>query len=167
MQIIKSQTELLDFYRENNIKLDTFFFSFEKLKCRYGNYLALSKESLDFLVYLDALRQRMPYEITNFFRSPKHPYYKGGSSKHCKSLAIDLDPTMKSVLDLQNDTETKSFIINSFKGVGFYNNHLHLDWRDKKIYWVGLPDNTSSDGWKYEYFEKFDQAYSFFKGCLK
>jgi len=166
-KIIYSNSEFISLLKESNIKIDTNFFTFDKLKCKYGNYLLISPQTLNFLIFLDALKNRFPYQITSFYRSPKNPYYGKGTSKHSFSLAIDLDPTLEKIIKLNEDIETKKFMIDSFQGIGFYNNHIHLDWREANLYWSAVPDSHSSDGWDYEYFEKFDMAFSHFLGNLK
>lgn len=166
-KIIYSNSEFISLLKEKNIKIDTNFFSFDKLKCRVAGYLFISPESLNFLVFLDALKNRFTYQITSFYRSPKHPLYGKGTSKHCFGLGIDINPTLEKTIHLNEDTETKKFMIDSFSGIGFYNNHIHLDWREENLYWSAIPDSNSSDGWHYEYFEKFEMAFSHFLGNIK
>lgn len=148
--IVKSEQEFKEYQQKLKIFND---FKFDDLKCSVSGDLLVYKKNLIFLKNASTINSIMPFKITSFYRSKKHPLtIKNPSSLHAQALAIDCVPKKQSFDILAN--KLFSFFSyfedpSPFRGIGLYSSHIHFDGRDKQLYWIG-----KSNG-EYIYFNNF------------
>lgn len=113
----------------------------------------------------------IPFKIRSAYRTPEHNTYIGGApqSYHMKGLAIDLEPlklASQSQQSLVLELAKQAMKFPDVKGIGFHEDHLHIDLRPWAMYaqriipclfWVVIPearqkwygDMVNEDGFYY------------------
>ena len=111
----------------NDYRLSPHFESWE-FRCPDCGELVLDEVLID---TLEEFRRVIgcPITIISGYRCPKHNIAVGGAehSYHLLGQAADIR--------VANIDRAKHFVRQYFDGVGFYNNHIHVDVRNRFAFW--------------------------------
>lgn len=149
---VNSQKEFEEAQKSFNLMND---FLFDELKCRISKNLPVYQENLYFLFLASRFKKSIPFQVTSFYRSEKHPLYTK-NSQHSFAAAFDCVPLTMNYKDFSNllfgclDKGKQAF-----PAIGIYSNHVHFDsvLRDNApLYWTA---QQIKNDWKYEYFPEF------------